>query len=127
MNYKELNAPDLVKQWRKVVNVHVMMGRDAALLKDALVRYTSVQIMLGFYQYEHNATISIPQFIRQNEQWLCVDELEADIELAVLVARKKPEAYYVWQDYKDEDSAYAFGQAVAARQDLKQWADRVLE
>ena len=76
--------------------------------------------------YEGNRTITIPQFIRAHELWLDEDELRADIELATLITHKVPPDYYVWKDFQNEETAYAYGKALEARSNLKEWADRIL-
>lgn len=121
-----MTAPELVKRWRAIVNDNVMIGRDSHLIKDFLLNCNSVQMLLGFYRYEGQHTITIPIFLRQAELWLELDEAAAEIELCVLLTRKIPSEYLIWKELKDEQTNYAFMQAFAARQALREWTDRIL-
>ena len=121
-----LNAPDLVKKWRSLVNDNVMMGRDSALIKKALTEgLTPAQILYGMYQYETERTITIPQFLAQQEDWL-VDAGNAEIELACCISHTTPPEYYIWQDFKNSDNSYGYQQAREAHRKVQQWAMRIL-
>lgn len=129
--YKDYTAPDLVKEWRRLVNDNVNMGRDSHMIKEHLRDVTPIQMLLGIYQYVENKTISIPQFLRNQEDWLVEDEGEAAIELAVCISHNTPPAYWIWQDGKDEmmsrNTTYGiFGQTLAARKELLEWSERIL-
>lgn len=126
MNFRELNAPQLVSRWKSLVNDHVQVGRDAHLLKDFLLRANSVQILLGMYRMRGQSTITIPQFLRQNEAWLEEDEYLAEIELARYISKITPPEYYTYRDLMDEESTFAFKNSFEARQSLKEWSDRIL-
>ena len=126
MNYRELNSVDLVKRWRVIVNDNVNIGRDSHLIKEFLVRATPVQILFGMYQYQKSKTISIPQFLKQCDRWLEDDEQWAEIELARNLTSTTPPEYFVYMDLIEEETAYAFQLSFAARQSLRQWADRIL-
>lgn len=126
MDYHNLTAPDLVKQWKKLVNDYVQMGRDSHMLKQLMIQVTPAQIMLGFYQYRDNRTITIPRFIQQLDDWVEWDETEADIELAVCVSNHVPPPYYIYQDLKEEAGWDSLTQWATARLELKQWAERIL-
>lgn len=123
---RNLNAPDLVKEWKKTVNQNVMMGRDAKMFKEYLEWMTPVQILYGILQYSNTPTISIPQFLRQYEDWYIEDNIEAEIELAVSISHSYPPAYWIWHDCKDEQDYNNFQAASVARDELKEWADRIL-
>lgn len=123
---KELTAPELVKQWRKIVNDHVMVGRDSHLIKEFLLRATPVQVLLGMYQYKNNNTITIPQFLRQADTWLELDESWAEVELAIEITGHPPLDYYVYIENFDEERADYFTQGLAARVRLREWSERVL-
>lgn len=125
-SFRNMNAPDLVKEWKKTVNQNVMMGRDAKMFKEHLEWMTPVQIMYGIKQYANNSTISIPQFLRQYEDWYIEDGIEAEIELAVLVSHSSPPAYWIWHDCKGEQDYNSFQAAESAREELRDWSDRVL-
>src|SRR3990167_5130056 len=126
MNYRELTAPDLVKQWRKIVNKYVQMGRDAHLLKEFLLRATPIQILLGMYQYQGERTVSIPQFLKSEAVWLEEDEQWAEICLATYITSVRPPEYYEYLDFCEEQTADAFIRSLAARLKLKEWAEKVL-
>jgi hypothetical protein len=126
MNYKELTAPQLLRQWKKLVNDNIMAGRDAHLLKTSLLQYTPCQILVGMFQYKQNSTISIPQFLRQSEEWLLEDEKWAEIELAHYLTKRAPPEYYTYLDLIDEESTYAFTHILAARKSLADWSDKIL-
>lgn len=124
---RELNSPDLVKQWRKLVNENVMMGRDAHMIKQRLQYMTPVQVLLGMYQYIGQTTVTIPQFLEQEEEWWVMDEMEAQIELAVCISHTKPPAYWIWQDLKNEPQYYGiYKQAKEAFEELRAWSERIL-
>lgn len=126
MNYKDLTAPDLVKQWRRLVNDNVMFGRDAHLVKDFLLLATPVQVLLGMYQYKDIRTVTIPQFLRQWESWLIEDEAWAEVELACYVARQTPPEYYIYKDLVNEQNSEAFFTSIEARLKLREWSEGVL-
>lgn len=122
----QANAPDLVKKWRSLINDNVMMGRDSALIKKALTEgLTPAQILYGMYQYEGERTITIPQFLAQQEDWL-VEADEAEIELACCMSKTTPPEYYIWQDYKNSDNSYGYQQARDAKRKVQIWAQKVL-
>lgn len=122
----QANAPELVKKWRSLVNDNVTMARDAALIKRSLSQgITPAQILYGMYQYETERTITIPQFLTQQEDWL-VDKDEAEIELACCISHTTPPEYYIWQDYKQEQTSYAYQQAKEAHRKIQQWAYKIL-
>lgn len=124
---KDLKAPDLVKHWRKLVNDNVSMGRDAHMIKLRLEYLSSVQLLAGMYQYVGKKTITIPQFLSQEEEWLVEDEMEAQIELAVYISHTKPPAYWIWQDLKNEPGDYRiYNQAKEAFDELRDWSERIL-
>lgn len=121
----QANAPDLVKKWRSLVNDNVMMGRDAALIKKALTELTPAQILFGMYQYETERTITIPQFLAQQDDW-AIDKDDAEIELACCISHTTPPEYYLWQDLRHEQTSYAYQQARDAHRKVQIWANRVL-
>lgn len=124
--YEELNATDLLRRWRQIVNGNSSGGRDGALLKNFLVHTSPVQVLLGMYRFRGQRTVSIHQFLNESEEWLEADLTLAKIELARCVANKTPTAYYVWMDNKDEESAHAQQFTEAAWNDLVAWSDRIL-
>lgn len=127
MSYKTMNAPDLVKHWKKTVNDNVQMGRDAHMMKTLLEHCTPVQILCGMYQYTDSRTITIPQFIRQADAWLLEDEFEAGLHLAIAVSHADPPpAYYIMYDLEFEETADAHNAYENAKEELKIWADRIL-
>lgn len=123
---RALNAPELVKKFRSIIGGYVNIGRDSKLMKEFLERATPAQILLGIYQYKDSKTITVPMFLRYHEDWLILDETEADIELAVCVSETLPPAYLIWQDFRNEQSAYAVGQSEQALKELLVWVDKVL-
>lgn len=123
----ECNAPDLVKKWRSLVNDNVMMGRDAALIKKALTDgVTPAQILFGMYQYENEKTITIPQFLKQMEEWLLEPAGDAEIELACCMSHTIPPEYFLWQDYRETENSYGYKQSREAHRKIMQWAQKVL-
>lgn len=123
----ELTAPDLVKQWKKLVNDNIIIGRDAALIKQRLEYLTSVQILLGMHQYVGEKTISIPQFLKQESDWLVEDSITAQIELAAAMANTRPAAYLIWQDLRYEDPTYEnMEEYRKAKNELVKWSERVI-
>lgn len=127
---RNLTAPDLVKRWRALVGENVMIGRDAHLLSEALRTLTPVQLLLGMYRFKRGnsaaATATIPIFLRQKENWLELDEVWAEIDLATYLTNQFPREYYTYLDYLEEESAYAFTQSQEAKQKLREWAEQVL-
>lgn len=124
---KELNSPDLVKQWKKLVNDNISIGRDAHMIKLRLEYMSPIQILYGMYQYIGQRTISIPQFLSQEEDWFVPDEMEAQIELAVAISHTKPPAYWIWHDLKEEPPSYTvFNQSKQAFSELRDWSERVI-
>lgn len=121
----QLNAPDLVKKWKTLVNDNCQMGRDAALIKKALTELSPAQILYGMYQYETERTISIPQFLAQQEDWV-IDRDEAEIELAICISHTTPPEYFIWMDTRNEQTSYAYQQARDAYRKLQIWSARVL-
>lgn len=122
----QCNAPDLVKKWKSLVNDNVMIGRDSSMLKKQLTEgVTPAQILFGMYQYEGERTITIPQFLAQQEDWL-VEADEAEIELACCISHTTPPEYYIWQDLRNEQTSYAYQQAKDAHRKVLIWANRVL-
>lgn len=126
----DLDCPELVKQWRKLVNDNVQMGRDAHLIKRFMADYgaTPDQILLGIYQYKDVRTVSIPQFLRQWESWLVADEWLAELELAVCICMgNAPPEYYVYHDLVDDvQNSDDVGHLEDAKQKLSNWKERVL-
>jgi len=127
MSYRELTAPDLVKQWRKIVNDNVQMGRDSHLIKQFLQGVSPAQILLGMYQYQGNRTISIPQFLKQSNEWLEIDEEEVDIDLAICVTNHVPPEYYQYHDLEGEENARAYQICREAKIRLQEWAGLILQ
>lgn len=126
MNYRELNAVELLKLWRSIVNKYTSGGRDAKMLKDALALYSSVQILLGFYQYKGVGTISIPQFLRQYDDWLEEDTVLAEIELCRYITNYTPPEYWDYMDSLGWESAEEHQRAIEAKGKLRKWVDEVL-
>lgn len=124
-SYRDLNAPDLVKKWKSIVNDHVMMGRDSAFMKELLEKATPVQILYGMYQY-HKVSITVPQFIKSMMVWYEEDEILAEIELARYVTNYTPPEYYTYIELENEESSFAFQKSFAARQKLREWAEGIL-
>lgn len=121
-----MTAPELVKQWKKLVNDHVNMGRDSHMIKEKLEFITPVQMLLGFYFYKANKTVTIPQFLKNYETWLYMDESWAEIELACHITDTYPPAYYICLDLVDEETSEAYLAYTEARLLLKEWAERIL-
>lgn len=125
MTYREMTAPDLVKQWRRLVNDYVNMGRDSHLIKQELQALTPVQILLGMYRCKGQATLSIPQFLRQKDKWL-EDEAWAEVELARFLTNTSPPSYYVFMDTINEEDVASREHFLKASASLFQWADGVV-
>lgn len=124
--YEDLNATDLLRRWRQLVNDNSASGRDGALLKNFLLHTSPIQVLLGMYQYRSQRTISIYQFLTQSEDWLEPDIVVAKVELARCVSNKTPACYYTWMDHKDEESAQSQAYAKPALSQIMAWADGVL-
>lgn len=124
-SYREMNATDLVKQWKKLVNDSVMAGRDAHMFKELLLKASPIQIMAGMYWYQ-NSTITVPQFVKQVNEWLYDDEFEAELILASDISHTTPPEYYTYFDLKEEETAYAYQQVAVAKVRLQEWVNRVL-
>ena len=121
-----LNAPDLVKKWRSLVNDNCMIGRDSALIKKQLTEgVTPAQILFGMYQYEGERTITIPQFLVQQEDWL-VEADEAEIELACCISHTTPPEYFLYKELKNEQESHLYQQARDAHRKVQIWAHKVL-
>lgn len=123
---RELNAPDLVKKWKVLVNDHVNMGRDSHLLAELLKICTPVQVLLGMYQFKGQANISIPIFTRNMDEWIEVDEEWAEVELARHISNSTPSDYYIFMDMRDSWDAQSFQTANEHMRATIRWADRVL-
>lgn len=126
LDYRNLNAPDLVKQWKKIVNDHVQIGRDAHMIKEKLAFIKPVQILLGMYRYKEQSTCTVPQFLREYERWLEDDELEAEIELCCFITESKPPEYLIYQDLKDDISYEAYQALHDSKIKLIAWTNEVL-
>lgn len=124
--YDDLNATDLLRRWRQLVNDNSSSGRDGALLKNFLLHTSPIQVLLGMYQYRSQRTISVYQFLTQSEDWLEPDIAVAKVELARCVANKTPPSYYVWMDYKEDESVVAKSFTDSSFSTLTAWADGVL-
>lgn len=122
---RDLNAPDLVKKFKQIVNENVMMGRDAAFLKDLLEKASPVQILYGMYQFQ-KTSITVPQFVKKIFTWYEDDELQADIELARYISHHTPPEYYTYMDLLEEETAFANQHVIEARKVLREWSERVL-
>jgi len=123
---RDYNAPDLVKQWKKIVNDNIMIGRDAHLFKEALLKYSPVQILLGMYRCKENKTITIPQFLGQAQSWAENYEVWAEIDLAAHISNFWPNEYYTYLDFQEEESSYAWKKTLEAKKSLREWSDKVL-
>ena len=103
------------------------MGRDAALIKKALTEsYTPAQILYGMYQYQGERTITIPQFLAQQEDWLIEPAADAEIELACCISHTTPPEYFLWKELRTEESSYLYQQARDAHKKVQTWAMKVL-
>lgn len=123
---KEMDAPTLVRRWKALVNDNVMMGRDAHLLKEALNIYTPVQLLYGMYLMRPSKTVSIPQFLRQHDNWVVDNELDCSIELARLITGTAPKEYWIYRDFENAFSSAESHLYETARTALIEWADRIL-
>jgi hypothetical protein len=122
----DITAPDLVKEWKHIVNDYVMIGRDAHLMKESLNIFTVAQILLGIYQYAGNRSITIPRFLSSHEEWIERDEEWAKIELAREFSKTTPKEYLLYQDLCEEENSQAFMTSLEARLWLRDWAERIL-
>lgn len=124
---REYTAPDLVKEWKKRVNQNIVMGRDAHLIKVKLEYLTPAQILLGIYCYVGEDTVSIPQFLQQEEDWIEEDQEAAEIELAAAITKTTPPAYRIWRDLRYEEPTPSNLRAYKeAKQNLYEWVERIL-
>jgi hypothetical protein len=123
---REYNATDLVKRWKSIVNDNVNIGRDAALLKEALTKYSPVQLLLGMHQCNSITTITIPQYLKMLNDWVELDETWAEIYLALYISDFVPNEYYQWLDYKEEETAHAYQIVKNATIHLQEWSNNVL-
>ena len=126
MNYRELTTPQLLRLWKSLVNDNVMVGRDSHLIKESLIKYTPIQLLLGFYRFKEQRTVTIPQFLKQEDDWLELDEKWAEVELACFIANNTPAWYNVYLENKDSWSADYYMQALEAKKLLDEWAERVI-
>lgn len=94
-------------------------------MKDLLNKASSVQILLGIYQH-NGSNITIPQFVRQINDWLETDEQWAEILLSVYLAGGAPKEYNTYLDNYDVQSAVAHLRAKAAYEKLREFANEVL-
>lgn len=124
--YRELNAPELVKKWRSIVNDNVNIGRDAHIIKEKLLTLTPVQILLGIYWCREHDIISIPSMFKMQQDWLEEDEAWAEVELALVISNTIPVHYYIYKDMLDIDTPDAVAQSLSARMELRNWAERIL-
>lgn len=124
--FRDLNALELIKIWRRVVNNNVNAGRDGHLLKEYLAHTLSEIIVLGFYKYAGQGTITIPQFLRQAEDWYEEDETWARIELATLYTGVRLPDYNVYLENRLDPNPEYYQLSQTALISLKEWADRVL-
>lgn len=127
MEYRNLTPTQLVNQWKAIVNQNLIPGRDAKLLKNTLEEMNSVQVLLGMYKMKSKSyNISIPQFLKQSNEWLELDEKVAEIELARFVSGHTPDSWFVYEELKTEYGSWAFQKSLEAKQELVQWAERML-
>ena len=122
----ELTAPELVKRWRKLVNDHVLVGRDSHLIKEFLRGATPVQMLLGMYRVRGQDTITIPQFLRESDTWMELDENWAEVLLAIEIIGIPPIDYYLYIENREEERPEYIAQSLEARLRLREWAERVL-
>lgn len=122
----QFDAAELLRRWRQIVNGNNAAGRDGALLKNYLQRYSGIQILLGMYRYRGKPTISIPQFLSDIDEWLEPNEDYAAIELACELSHMTPPEYYIWQDMQREENAHAVQMGKSAYAKLLTWAEGVL-
>lgn len=122
----EADGPALLNKWKEIVNQRIATGRDVNVLKNLLNTCSSIQIVLGMYEYRGNDNISVPMFANRKDDWLELDDDIAKIELACCINNVTPAQYYIWQDLKDDQSAAAHHQVIEAWTWLKNWANRYL-
>lgn len=122
----EFNALDLLKEWKKIVNSNALAGRDGHLFKEFLKQASPIQIVLGMYQHRNEKSLSVPTFLSNSGDWLVADENKALIELAICMIETAPSEYWIWCDYRDEESAYAEEQTKKALGVLLSWARRIV-
>lgn len=122
----EADGPALLNKWKEIVNQQIATGRDVNVLKNLLNTCSSIQIVLGMYEYRDNGNISVPMFANRKDDWLELDDDIAKIELACCINNVTPAQYYIWQDLKDDQSAAAHRQVIEAWTWLKNWANRYL-
>lgn len=125
-DYRNLNASDLVRFWKQIVNNKTLVGRDGKFFKDALVYMTPVQILEGMYKYKGQNTITVHQFLVQKDDWLEDDTIWAEIELACSVSGNVPPSYYTYKDLEYEETPDAYHWRRESRKQLINWADEVL-
>ena len=126
---KDFAAPDLVKEWRRLVNNNASMARDASMIKSFTTSHgvTTAQILLAIHWHSNIPFITIPQFLRQMDNWLLEDEWEAELELAVCITHERPPAYFVYRDLRDDFANSDELRALyKAKQELTAWKDRIL-
>ena len=129
MSFRTLTCPDLVKEWRKIVNDNIELVRDAFLLKRFMAEHSATppQILLGMHENKGSRTLTIPQMLRAWEEWLVEDEWEAELELAVRISHNEPAAYFIYHDFADEDeTADNYARFIEAKQVLSVWKERIL-
>jgi hypothetical protein len=96
------------------------------LFKEALLKYSPAQILLGIYQCKEAETLTIPLFLQNFESWIEKDEIWVEINLATQITKTYPKEYFIYLDFCDEESSYAWQQSSNAKKTLKEWADKVL-
>lgn len=122
----EYNALDLLKAWRHIVNDKALAGRDGHLLKEFLKQASPIQILVGMYDYRNEKGLSVPAFLNQSDEWLIDDENEALIQCAIRMTDSAPPEYWIWCDYRDEESAYALEESKKALKICLDWAKRIV-
>lgn len=122
----DITAPDLLREWRKLVGENVLAGRDLKLFKDALVRYTPAQLLFGFTQFRGVYSVTVPKFLDLTDEWLLKEESWAKIELAVEISQSTPKEYFIWRDLREEQDAQSYIASQEARRWLLEWSERVL-
>ena len=128
MNYKEANSPEIVKFWKQHINNNVSIGRDSSLIKRKLDELSPVQILSGMVRYIGEQTVSIPMFLREEDDWVNWNELECQAELARFISHHTPESYYVYMDLKNESLIPIMQEHFKkAIEDLQEWSERILE
>lgn len=117
--YRQLNAPELVVLWAKIVQGYTNKGRDAHALRSLMDEKDVVppQVVLGFCTWTAlNGPRDVPSFVKGLRRWLVEDPLEAEAELCIALGLQNVRPYLLlYLDARDAGVPDARIEAAYAR------------